>query len=120
MAKSILIVDDSPTIRQIIVTSFKKEDFHLTESQDGLEALNKVKGGEKFDLFLVDVNMPNMDGITFIKEVRKMDKQVPMVVVTTESQAEKKMEGKKAGANGWLVKPFEPEILVRIVKELID
>ena len=120
MRKSILAVDDSITMRQTISIVLEKEDYKVTTANDGKDALNKLNGSERFNLIITDVNMPNMDGITFTSEARKLAqyKFTPIIMVTTESQASKKEEGKKAGATGWIVKPFQPEQLLAVVKKV--
>ena len=117
--KTIFAVDDSPTARASIEYTLTKAGFKVALAEDGLIALNKIRTfRETIDVFLFDVNMPNMDGITLIKKVRELDdhKFTPILFLTTESQESKKMEGKAAGASGWIVKPFEPEQLVAVIK----
>lgn len=119
MAKSILAVDDSVTMRQTIATTLEKEGYNVTLANDGMDALTKLNGG-KFQVIITDINMPNMDGIGLIKEVRNLaaHKFTPIIVLTTESQPAKKEEGKNAGATGWIIKPFKPEQLVAVVKKV--
>lgn len=117
--KTIFAVDDSPTARASIEYTLKKEGFNVELAVDGVDALNKItKYSSTIDLFLFDINMPNMDGITLIKEVRALPahKFTPILFLTTESQESKKMEGKAAGASGWIVKPFEPDSFLLLVK----
>ncbi|MBI9102439.1 MAG: response regulator [Spirochaetales bacterium] len=117
--KTIFAVDDSPTARASIEYTLSKGGFKVELAEDGVIALDKInKYSEPIDVFLFDVNMPNMDGITLIKEVRKLPnfKFTPILFLTTESQESKKMEGKNAGASGWIVKPFEPDQLVSLMK----
>jgi two-component system, chemotaxis family, chemotaxis protein CheY len=117
--KTIFAVDDSPTARASIEYTLTKAGFKVVLAEDGLIALKKIETfTEDIDVFLFDVNMPNMDGITLIKKVRELDdhKFTPILFLTTESQESKKMEGKAAGASGWIVKPFEPEQLVAVMK----
>lgn len=117
--KTIFAVDDSPTARASIEYTLTKAGFKVSLAEDGVIALNKIQTStENIDVFLFDVNMPNMDGITLIKKVRELDnhKFTPILFLTTESQESKKMEGKAAGASGWIVKPFEPEQLVAVMK----
>ncbi len=120
MSKTILAVDDSITMLQTISLSLEKEGYKVVTATDGNDALNVLKGGEKFNVIITDVNMPNMDGITLTAEIRKIEqyKFTPIIVLTTESQAGKKDEGKQAGATGWIVKPFKPEQLVSVVKRV--
>ena len=111
MGKTILIVDDSATIRQVVGMTLKGA---------GKDALNKLDG-KKINLIISDVNMPNMDGITFVKEAKKLAnyKFTPVIMLTTESQDSKKQEGQAAGAKAWVVKPFQPEQMLAAVAKLI-
>ena len=117
--KKILLVDDSTAIRNIIKTALFG-DYELLEAENGQVALNKAQEN-KIDLFLLDVNMPVMDGITCVKELRKISKysNTPIIMLTTESRDDKKQQGKEAGANGWIVKPCEPEKLLNVIKKMI-
>ena len=119
MSKTILIVDDSRTIRQQVGFTLTKEGFSVVEAEDGQDALNKLKENE-VNMIISDVNMPNMDGLTMVETVRKDDayKFIPIIMLTTESSGDKVDRAKKAGASGWLVKPFNPEQLVGAVKKL--
>lgn len=119
MAKSILAVDDSVTMRQTISTALAKEGYNVLVANDGLDALSKLNGN-KFHVIITDINMPNMDGIKLIKEIRNLAEHrfTPIIVLTTESQPEKKEEGKSAGATGWIIKPFKPEQLIAVVKKV--
>ncbi|WP_455216755.1 response regulator [Kaarinaea lacus] len=119
MAK-ILAVDDSASMRQMVAFTLKGAGFDVTEAADGEEALGKAKG-EKFDLVISDVNMPKMDGITLIRELRALPafKFTPILMLTTESTADKKSEGKSAGATGWIVKPFNPDQLLNTIKKVL-
>ncbi len=120
MTKRILAVDDSKTMRDMVSFTLKKAGFDVAEAEDGKAALN-VLGGGKFDLIITDLNMPNMDGITLIKNVRagSQHRAVPILILTTESDGAKKADGKAAGATGWLVKPFNPEQLVATIKKVL-
>ena len=120
MSKTILAVDDSVTMLQTISLSLEKEGYKVITASDGIEGLNVLKGGEKFDVIITDVNMPNMDGIALTAEIRKLEKYkfTPVIVLTTESQVGKKEDGKQAGATGWIVKPFKPEQLVSVVRRV--
>ncbi len=120
MGKKVLSVDDSSTMRQIIKSCLEKEGYTVTEAADGLDGLEKVKTEEAYDLFLVDVNMPNMDGISFVKEIRKDNRfsSTPILMLTTESLSEKKTEGAAAGATGWIVKPFNPDDFVKTINRV--
>lgn len=119
MAK-ILAVDDSASMRQMVSFTLKGAGHQVTEAADGVEALAKAKTGS-FDLVISDVNMPNMDGITLIAELRKLPafKFTPMLMLTTESSADKKSQGKAAGATGWIVKPFNPDQLLNTIKKVL-
>ncbi len=119
MAK-ILAVDDSASMRQMVSFTLKGAGHEVTEAVDGVDALAKAKGAT-FDLVISDVNMPNMDGITLIKELRTLPsfKFTPMLMLTTESTADKKQEGKAAGATGWIVKPFNPDQLLATANKVL-
>ena len=120
MSKTILAVDDSVTMLQTISLALEKEGYNVVTAKDGMDAISVLKGGEKFHVIITDVNMPNMDGITLTAEIRKLSqyKFTPIIILTTESQAGKKDEGKQAGATGWIVKPFKPEQLVAVVRRV--
>jgi len=120
MPKKILVVDDSAAIRQSISFILGQEGYETVEATDGLEALNMLGSIEALDLIITDVNMPNLDGIGFIKKAREIAKFkfTPILVLTTESQGSKMNEGKEAGATGWIVKPFNSEKLLGIVKKV--
>lgn len=124
MNKTILIVDDSATVRVAVKMALKKE-YDILEGKNGKDALAVAEkhfaGGNRINLIITDINMPIMGGIEFIKEIKqnRNAKFTPILVLTTESQDSMKMEGKKAGATGWLVKPFKPEQLQGIVKKVI-
>lgn len=117
---SILAVDDSSSMRQMVAFTLKGAGHQVVEAADGQEALNKAKS-QKFDLVITDVNMPIMDGITFIRQLRGEPsyKFTPMLMLTTESSMDKKAEGKAAGATGWIVKPFNPDQLLNTVKKVL-
>lgn len=120
MAKTILAVDDSGSLRQMVVFSLKAAGYQVTEAVDGQDGLEKART-QIFDLVLTDQNMPRMDGLTLIKSLRELDgyQKVPILMLTTEAGDEMKMKGKAAGANGWLVKPFDPQRLTEVVKKVI-
>ncbi len=120
MAK-ILAVDDSASMRQMVSFTLKGAGHDVTEASDGVEALNLAKSSSDFDLVISDINMPNMDGISLIKELRQLSnfKFTPILMLTTESGAEKKGEGKAAGATGWIVKPFNPDQLLATVGKVL-
>ena len=116
----ILAVDDSSSMRQMVSFTLKGAGYDVVEAVDGQDALNKAKS-QQFDLIVTDVNMPVMDGITFIKNLRAEPnyKFTPMLMLTTESAADKKTEGKAAGATGWIVKPFNPDQLINTIKKVL-
>jgi two-component system chemotaxis response regulator CheY len=120
MAKSILAVDDSASIRQMVGFTLKSSGYEVVEAVDGMDGLEKAKG-KTFNLILTDQNMPRMDGLTLIKNLRALPqyKTVPILMLTTESSDAMKQQGKAAGATGWLVKPFDPQKLVEVVKKVI-
>lgn len=117
---SILAVDDSASIREMVAYTLKNAGYDVTEASDGQDALGKAKS-HKFNLVLTDINMPIMDGITLTKELRGLAdyKFTPILTLTTESSADKKQEGKAAGATGWIVKPFDPEKLLATIKKVL-
>ncbi|MDX5298988.1 MAG: response regulator [Gammaproteobacteria bacterium] len=120
MAKSILIVDDSASLRQVVAIALKQEGYDVIEASDGQDALGKLTG-QKIHLIISDVNMPRMDGITMVKEIKKNPtyKFTPIIMLTTESGDDKKMAGKEAGVKAWVVKPFQPPVLLNAVQKLI-
>ena len=117
---TILVVDDSSSMRQMLSFTLKSEGHDVTEAEDGVIALNAAKG-KNYDLVLADVNMPNMDGISLISELRKLPgyKSTPLLMLTTESASDKKQSGKKAGATGWIVKPFNSEQLLAVINRAL-
>jgi two-component system chemotaxis response regulator CheY len=121
--KYIMIVDDSPTIRTSVEYTIKDEGYAIEQAENGADALEKIKSlherGDEIALCIVDINMPVMDGITFVKEFRTVDRFTPILILTTESEEAKIKAGKEAGASGWIVKPFKPEGLVEVVNKLI-
>lgn len=120
MAKTILVVDDSASLRQVVAIALKGAGYDVIEGCDGKDALSKLTG-QKVHLIISDVNMPNMDGITMVKEIKKLPayKFTPIIMLTTESQESKKAEGQAAGAKAWVVKPFKPEQMLQAVSKLI-
>jgi len=120
MSKTILIVDDSASLRQVVSIALTSAGYSVIEAFDGQDALEKLKG-QKIHLMISDVNMPRMDGITFLKSVRTVPdyKFTPIIMLTTEAGEEKKKEGQAAGARAWVVKPFKPEQLLIAVSKLI-
>jgi two-component system chemotaxis response regulator CheY len=119
MARKILAVDDSKTMRDMVTFTLRQAGFDVMEAADGQKALDAMNGS-KFDLIITDINMPVMDGITLIKNVRTgtSHRGVPILILTTESDDAKKAAGKSAGATGWLVKPFNPDKLVELVNRV--
>ena len=119
MSKSILIIDDSASIRQMVAFTLKQAGYGVTEAMDGEDGLAKARA-MPFDLVMTDQNMPRMDGLTLIKALRQLPqcRTVPILMLTTESSAEIKQQGRAAGATGWLVKPFDPKALVDVVKKV--
>jgi two-component system chemotaxis response regulator CheY len=120
MEKNILIVDDSESIRLVVSIGLKEAGYNVVagiNGADGLRLLNE----NKVDLIISDLNMPIMDGITFLKEVRKQEKYkfLPLLILTTESQESKKIEAKQAGATGWIIKPFVKDKLLAVVKKVL-
>lgn len=119
MSKTIMTVDDSSSVRQMVSFTLKDAGYEVIEATDGQDALKKLQGG--VDMIITDLNMPNLDGIELIRQVRTTSgyKFIPIVMLTTESQDEKKQEGKKAGASGWIVKPFKPPQIISVVQKLL-
>jgi two-component system chemotaxis response regulator CheY len=120
MAKTILTVDDSASIRQMVTFTLKNAGYEVVEAADGMDGLEKAKS-RSVDLILTDQNMPRMDGLTLIKSLRGLAqyKAVPILMLTTESSDGMKTQGRAAGATGWLVKPFDPQKLLEVVKKVI-
>ena len=120
MAKTILIVDDSASLRQVVNISLKGAGYDVIEACDGVDALSKLDG-RKIHLIISDVNMPNMDGITFVQEAKKLSayKFTPMMMLTTEAAEDKKQAGRAAGAKAWLTKPFQAPTLLDAVSKLV-
>jgi len=121
MAKTIMIVDDSATMLMSVKNNLEIAGFTVVTAEDGVKAMTKLKGGIKPDLIITDVNMPNMDGMQLIKNVRALPgfRFTPILTLTTESQAAKRDEGKKLGATGWLVKPVGGSDLLKIIKQVL-
>lgn len=120
MAKTIMVVDDSASFRSVVGIALKGAGYEVIEACDGRDALTKLNGA-KIHLIVSDVNMPNMDGITLVGEVKKLPNYrfTPILMLTTESQPEKKEAARAAGAKAWLVKPFQPPLLLDAVSKLI-
>jgi len=122
MAKKILIVDDSESIRVVVGMALRSEGYEVVVGNDGQHALELLMENQDVNLIVSDLNMPRLDGIAFLKEVRKLDKFkfLPFLILTTESQEIKKMEAKQSGATGWIIKPFVKEKLIAVVKKVIS
>ena len=120
MAKSILAVDDSASIRSMVSFTLKSAGYEVIEAVDGVDALTKAKT-KTMNMVLTDQNMPRMDGLTLVKNLRGLAqyKTVPILMLTTESSDAMKVQGRAAGATGWLVKPFDPQKLIEVVKKVI-
>ncbi|MBW6423730.1 response regulator [Rhizobium sp. XQZ8] len=120
MSASILTVDDSASIRLTTRVALSNAGYTITEAVDGMDGIEKLNAGQ-FDLIVTDLNMPKMDGLTMIRELRKMPAHmgVPVIFLTTESDNDLKQQAKAAGATGWLTKPFDPESLVKIVRKVL-
>ncbi len=119
MNKTIMVVDDSASLRQVVRIALTQVGYDVVEGCDGRDALAKLTG-QKIHLIISDVNMPNMDGISFVKEVKKHPQYrfTPIIMLTTESQETKKQEGQAAGAKAWVVKPFKPDQMLQAVSKL--
>ena len=120
MAKTALVVDDSQSMRQMVAFTLRQAGFDVIEGEHGQAGLDRL-GGRKVDLVVTDLNMPVMDGISMIKQIRAQpaNKFTPILMLTTESQDSKKQEGKAAGATGWVVKPFDPQQLLGVVQKVV-
>lgn len=122
MKKCILIVDDSESVREVVSAALVESNFEVVQGVDGKDGLEKLHSrSNDIGLILSDLNMPNMDGIQLVKEVRKNEKFkfLPILMLTTESQTAKKMEAKKTGATGWIMKPFEKVKLLKIINKVM-
>lgn len=119
MSKTILVIDDSGSFRTVVKLALQKAGYTVIEAVDGQDAVGKLSGA-KINLIVCDVNMPNMDGLTFLRHVKTMAayKFTPVIMLTTESQEAKKAEGRAAGAKAWITKPFQPSQLVDAVNRL--
>ncbi|MEK6790873.1 MAG: response regulator [Deltaproteobacteria bacterium] len=120
MPKTVMIVDDSASIRQVVTIVLKSGGYDVVEASDGVDAINKL-GKQKVSLVVCDVNMPRMDGLTFLKAIKasQLHRFTPVIMLTTESQESKKQEGRLAGAKAWVVKPFKPEQMLEAVSKLM-
>ena len=120
MSKTILTVDDSASIRQMVSFTLKQAGYNVVEAEDGKDGLSKAKGNQ-VDLVITDLNMPNMNGLELISALRgeASYKFTPILMLTTESDDSKKTQGKQAGATGWIVKPFNPEQLLKVIQRVL-
>lgn len=120
MTRTIMSVDDSPSIRQMVSFTLQRAGYSVLEACDGRDALTKLRDGAA-DMIIADLNMPNMDGLELIRQLRSEPRYryVPIIMLTTESEPEKKAAGRAAGATGWIVKPFTPEQLVSVVGKVL-
>jgi two-component system chemotaxis response regulator CheY len=120
MSKTILIVDDSSSLRTVVGIALKNAGYTVVEACDGKDALAKCNG-QKFNLVVSDVNMPNMDGITFVSQMKQLPayKFTPVIMLTTEADENKKQAGKAAGARAWVLKPFQPPVLLDAISKLV-
>lgn len=120
MAKTIMAVDDSASMRQLVSYSLKEAGYDVVLANHGKDALMQI-GSKQIDLVLTDLNMPEMDGLALIRQLRSQaaHKFTPIIMLTTESMESRKLEGKSAGASGWIVKPFKPEQLVDVVRKFV-
>ncbi|MES2715100.1 MAG: response regulator [Pseudomonadota bacterium] len=119
MRKTVMIVDDSGSFRTVVKLALQRAGYSVVEAVDGKDAVGRLNG-QKLNLIVCDVNMPNMDGLSFLRHIKTTSayKFTPVVMLTTESQASKKAEGKAAGARAWITKPFRPSTLVDAVSKL--
>ncbi|MGA2125482.1 MAG: response regulator [Xanthobacteraceae bacterium] len=119
MAKRVLTVDDSKTMRDMVSFTLESAGFEVVKAEDGLRALSLL-AGTKVDLIITDINMPNMDGVTLVKTLRAdaAYKSMPILILTTEGGDDKKAQGRAAGATGWIVKPFAPDKLLQVVNKV--
>ncbi|WP_255991532.1 response regulator [Chitinolyticbacter albus] len=120
MGKTILIVDDSFSLRQTVGIALKSAGYEVVEASDGRDALGKLDG-RKYNLIISDVNMPNMDGLSFVRAAKQLPnyKFTPIIMLTTEGDETKKQEGKAAGVRAWVLKPFQPPVLLDAVAKLV-
>jgi two-component system, chemotaxis family, chemotaxis protein CheY len=119
MARRILTVDDSKTMRDMVAFTLKSAGFEVLEAEDGVRAL-AVLASAKVDAIITDINMPNMDGVTLVRQLRAKAefKSTPILILTTEGGDDKKAQGRNAGATGWIVKPFAPEKLLQVINKV--
>ncbi|MBP9042615.1 MAG: response regulator [Spirochaetes bacterium] len=123
MNRYIVVIDDSPTIRVSVEMALKQMGLPIVQAengQDALDKISKIKGdGDDVAICISDINMPLMNGLEFIAEFRKVDKFAPVVVLTTEAEKDMIQKGKEAGASGWIIKPFQAEDLLNVVKRFV-
>ena len=121
MSKSILVVDDTRSMRKMVATVLQSAGYSVEEAGDGAEALEKAKA-RVFDLVVTDHNMPRMDGVTLVRELRALAEydEVALIVLSTETGPDLKARGREAGATGWMAKPFDPEKMVGIVRQFVE
>jgi two-component system chemotaxis response regulator CheY len=119
MARTIFIVDDSTVMLMSVKQTLERAGFTVETASDGLQAFNRLKSGLRPDLIITDINMPNMNGMEFIKNARTLMRFVPILTLTTESQAVKRDEAKKLGATGWLVKPVGGPDLLKVIQQVL-
>ncbi|WP_317898010.1 response regulator [Aurantibacillus circumpalustris] len=121
MKKNILIIDDSESIREVIAAGLESAGYNVTKGINGQDGLTCLENNPSVECIITDLNMPIMDGITFLKEVRKSEKHkyLPIIILTTESQEAKKQEARTAGATGWIIKPFSKEKLINVIKKVV-
>jgi len=120
LKKTILIVDDAASMRGLVAMTIRNNGYDVIEACDGKDALSKIQG-KKLNLIVTDLNMPNMNGIELVLAVKKLPafKFTPVVMLTTESDESKKMQGKAAGVKAWVVKPFKPDVLLKVIQKII-
>jgi two-component system chemotaxis response regulator CheY len=118
--KKILAVDDSPSIRQMVKLTLSKAGYEVSEATDGADGLRKAQLGQ-VDMVVTDLNMPIMNGLGLIRELRKLSayRGVPILFLTTESDPEMKKQAKAAGATGWITKPFQQDQLIAVIKKVL-
>lgn len=120
MSKTIMVIEDSASVRQVLKITLRNKGYDVIECIDGVDALGKM-AGQQINLFLCDLNMPNMDGLTFVQKIKENPnyKFTPIIMLTTESEEDKKIRGMEAGVKAWLVKPFQPDQLLAAISKLI-
>lgn len=117
--KNVFLVDDSATMLMSLKRTLELSGYAVETAPDGAQALTKLQSGFKPDLIITDINMPNLDGVSLIREARKLLRFTPILALTTESQQAKRDEAKKCGATGWLVKPVGGTELVNVIKQVL-